>query len=160
MQKQRDQIEQHQERLCRLIESTGLMPDWPVDDETVVEIFDHLEYVVDLEKIHIYLAAGYITPPAIVAGKRSWTLKDFIELQVALEMRRQWRAFSKFHDPKKSHWQLEKERAEAAGDQKFFSDIDRYSVEDLILYLTQADERYVREAIGLALKTKLEMHDG
>jgi len=154
-----NEIAEHTERISRLMEANGFCPDWPVDDDQVLQILDSLEYRIDREKLHRYLAAKYITPPAIRGGKRSWSQAEFISLQCALEMRRQWKPFSRFHDGKKSFWELEKERAEAAGDQQFFKDIDRYSTEDLIQFLVQTNEPHVRQALGLALRTKLEMND-
>ncbi len=149
------EMEKHVDRISRLIEASGEAPSWPVDDATVLRILDRLEYRCDLEKIHQYLSAGYLGKPPIVSGKRAWGLNDFVALQIGLEMRRQWKPFSLYHDPKKSHWEIERERAEASG-QQLFSDIGKHSLEDLLHYIVECDEKHVRTAIRLAIQEKLD----
>lgn len=153
-----DEIQRHRQRVLQHLESCSVSTDFPANDEQVLRWLALLEYRVNLETLHRYLSAGYFQAPVMQSGRRSWTVEDFINFQVALEIRRMWKPFSRFHDPKKTALELRRDHTEASGEQ-LFDDLNQHSIEDLIRYCVEAEEKHVREASGMALRLKLEELD-
>ncbi len=72
----------------------------------------------------------------------------------ALEARRRWKPAPSRHDSKKSGIRLQIEAAQAHGEQPIH-DLDSHTVEDLLLQLTQTDNRTLREILYETLRLKL-----
>lgn len=98
-----------------------------------------------------FVRKGYVSDPGGVADA-VWVY-CFI---AALEARRRWKPTPCVHDPKKSGTRLLIEQMRNAGVAEPLNDIDRYTVEDLLLQLTNCDNRAVREALYEAVKAKLQ----
>ena len=132
---------------------------YPMTDQQVIEVLDSIDYRVDLETIHRYLSARYIECPTMQAGRRQWEPLDVAPLKDALEFRREWKPFSRFHDPKKSLYERLREQAEASGNANPFRDLERYSLEDLLLYWREADTQPLRDMLFTAVKIKMEANE-
>lgn len=148
-------------RIAGWWERAGLEPTYPCGTETAISLLTAVEYRVDPETIARYIASGYIPGPGRAeSGAMEWLAIDIAQLGFALEFRREWQAFSPLHDAKKSTYERGREQAERVGlaDQAC-RDIDRYSVEDLLLLLRTADTQALRDALYVALRIKLERID-
>lgn len=151
-------IAAQQERQAEVIQQADGAA-YPMTDQQVIGLLDSIDYRVGLETIHRYLSARYIECPGMQAGRRQWEPLDVVRLKDALEFRRQWKPFSRFHDAKKSLYERLREQAEASGNPNPFRDLERYSLEDLLLYWREADTQPLRDMLHAAVKIKLEANE-
>jgi hypothetical protein len=147
-------------RLAGWWERIGIEPHYPCDTATVLKLLAAVEYKADVETVHRYIADGYIVPAKDETGAHAWLAANIVEFATALEKRRMWLPFSALHDHKKSPFERGHEIAQARGlAEGVCRDIDKHTVEDLLLYLKDADTQPARDALYLALKLKLEALD-
>lgn len=114
------------------------------------ELFTALEYQATPGTIAEFVRKGYIAPddPAALS------VLDMFGLLGALERRRRWKAAPSRHDLKKSAARLHVEEGRAIG-QDPIPTLGQHSVEDLLIQLTEADSRPLRECVYEALHLKL-----
>lgn len=125
----------------------------PLDTNHVVKLLNKLGYLVDRSVVAEFVRKGYITSP-IIAGQ--WTAQQVHEFMAGLEWRRRWQVGSA-HDLKKSGAQLALEQAQLAGKHQYIEDLDQHTIEDMLVLMTLAEQRSVREALLVAVKQKLEV---
>lgn len=73
----------------------------------------------------------------------------------ALESRRRWQPTPSRHDAKKSAARLQIETARKEGID-VFNDLDATTLEDLLIQLTQTDQRQIREVLYEAVREKMD----
>lgn len=99
-----------------------------------------------------FIRKGYVSEPP----DDSWTPPYVHALCASLECRRRWLPTpNAFHDAKKSAQRIEIERMVADGIEEPVADLDRHSIEDLLIQLTQSESRMHREALHECLRLKL-----
>ena len=149
------------ERIGEWLRRADVLPNFPLQNREVVEVLRAIDYELSVATIGEFLDAGYLAPPANRSGRFYWTATDIMHFAMALEARERWQKFSPIHDCKKSAARRGRELAEQNGQaESVFSDIERYTLEDLILYLCRADDRRVRDQIREAVLIKLEQING
>ena len=121
----------------------------PTGTSDVCELLDRLGYQCTPGTLAEFVRKGYVSEPA------EWDAVSVYCLMAALELRRRWkRTPCPQHDHKKTGARLFVERSLAEGGPGV-NDLDRYSVEDLLLQLTQTGDRPTRECLFEALTLKL-----
>lgn len=102
--------------------------------------------------IHELMRKGYVGLPdaeAIIPAELS-------AIMAALECRRRWLPYpNPHHDAKKSGARLLLEQMQHAGNPAPVHDLEKFTVEDLLIRMAQSDHRGQREAIHEALRLKL-----
>ena len=148
---------QAQERLAEWWRRADRPPFYPASTDDVVELMRALEYEATVKTVVEFIDKGYIPPPVERDGRLKWAAADITAFAVALEFRRRWQKFSPIHNPKKSSSQRGREIAESQGIAAgVFHDLDRFTEEDLLLLMVEADDRNIREAFMTALQCKRE----
>lgn len=122
----------------------------PTNAAEVVELLDRLDYDCTPRTLEQFIERGYISDPG-----DCWDCVAVYCLLGGLESRRRWKPTPSKHDLKKSGARLEIEKLQAEGIDPPVVDLDRTTVEDLLIQLTQCDQRAIREVIFEALKLKL-----
>lgn len=88
-----------------------------------------------------------------------WTAPHVHQFVSGLEIRRRWLPTpNKFHDPKKSATRLMIEQAAAQGVNDPIADLDKHSLEDLLLQIAMIEDRQVREALYETIKLKMSVN--
>lgn len=143
------------ERIKMLWREADVLPAYPVCDENVVHLLKAAEYAADVDTLDRYERLGYIGCVPRRNDLRKWRASDVVSLMTALEVRRQWQPNSTLHAAKFHPFEIRQHQAEAAGADTCFDDLDRHTVEDLLIAITKADNVDVRQAIRIALCCKL-----
>src|SRR5262245_56374046 len=123
------------------------------DSYTPAEAADcahRMEYACTPAAVAEFVRKRYISDPGEV-----WEPVHVYCLLGALESRRRWQPTPCKHDLKKSGVRLEVERLRAQGVNEPIAELDRASIEDLLLQLVQCDYRATRECLYEALNLKL-----
>src|SRR5262249_16331470 len=95
---------------------------------------------------------GYI--PALDGD--GWDHEQIHRFMGALEARRRWQSGSPIHRCKKSAAQLDFETAQRESNQEYLKDLDKYTLEDLLVMLTTGEPLGLRECFLVAVRQKLE----
>lgn len=117
----------------------------------VVQLCQGMEYDCDEDTLQEFDEKGYCEKPP-----GPWTPRRIRFLIANLESRRRWQKQSRLHDPKKSLHRLRLEALDASEPHPA-ADIDKYTLEDLLLWLAKTDDRNIREGLYEAAKIKLDL---
>lgn len=143
------------ERISMLWREADVLPAYPVSDENVVNLLRAAEYLADGDTLDRYERLGYIGGVPRRNDMRRWRASDILSLMTALEVRRQWRPDSSLHAAKFHPFEIRQAQAEVAGADTCFDDLDRHTLEDLLIAMVKAGDESVRQAIRIALCVKL-----
>ncbi|HVK14432.1 MAG TPA: hypothetical protein VM597_37180 [Gemmataceae bacterium] len=127
----------------------------PVQDQftpaEVAGLLSAVGYVVTQGTLAEFVRKRYVSDPG-----DQWSPVNIYCLAAALESRRRWAPAPGPHDLKKTGIRLELERLQADGVNPPIVDLDRYTLEDLLLQMAQSDNRMEREALYETLRLKLD----
>lgn len=126
----------------------------PTTAGEVVAFLERCDYLVTARTLSEFAEKHYVSDPG-----DQWDAVAVYCLMAALESRRRWKPAPSRHDHKKTGISLQIEAARAAGVAEPINDLDRYTVEDLLLQLTQCDHRATRECLYEALREKLRGYE-
>lgn len=139
--------------LCR---QADVHPSFPMSTETVADVLAGNEYVCTVDTIRRYLDEKIIPAPDRQNGRLSWTPRDVLILQWALEFRRAWKPFSTLHNRKKNRFETLQELAQLNGQSGTFVDLALWDVGGLLaLLLEPGCDLGARQAIAVAIREKL-----
>lgn len=135
----------------QLAASVGLPVLLAYSPDQAAELAARLEFDAKPGTVAEFVRKGYLkaTDPAAL------TPQEVYQFIGGLDRRRRWKAAPSQHDLKKSNIRLHVEQGQAAGLAPFH-DLAAHSIEDLLLQLTESDERWFREVVHEALKLKLQ----
>ena len=135
-------------------------PSYPCDDGEAVELCRAVEYVIDPESFVRFWNVGAFDGVAISEGRRNWSATDIVRLATFLESRRDWQPESELHRAKKTSYELALENYRRTGKaHELFHDLETFDLRALLLLMTEADSRQMREALFVAVQIKLESFD-
>ena len=157
MQQQERTRENHEEE-CRefLSRKFGIEADYPTSTANVIKLLTNAEYLVDVAAINDLMARERIIPPKMRAGRREWLAMDVVELLAQLEHDRRWMPLSPKHHHKLTRWELHRQLAAAGQAPPVFTDIEKFSIEELLRLMIEAEQREVREMLWTAINIKLD----
>jgi hypothetical protein len=137
----------HARRRRRLAESVGMLAR---DEYTAAGCAAGHAVGVHLHPPHLteFAEKGYMLDHG-----ETWDGKSVYCLLAALESRRRWKPTPSRHDVKKSGARLQIEQAQAAGVP--ILELEQYTVEDLLIWLTGSDSRAERECLYEIARLKL-----
>ena len=134
-----------------------LEPSFPIRDGDVAALLQAVEYAIDDESLARFLIAGQFGDVAISESRRWWSGTDVVRLATFLEARRAWQPGSELHRAKKTHYELALEHCRETGEaHELFNDLERFDLRSLLLLMTEADARQMREALFVAIQIKME----
>ena len=137
----------------------GLTESYPAADGEVVRLLQGVEYVIANESLARFLIDGQFGGIAIIEGRRNWSATDVVRLASFLESRRDWLPGSTLHAAKRTSYETALENHRAVGLQHpLFHDLDRFDLKSLLLLMTEADSRQMREALYVGIQLKLESY--
>lgn len=129
---------------------------YPVDTDTVVKLLDANEYAVDRNVILRLIDQRAITGPERPNGHMAWTAIDLNALVLALEQRRMWKRFSRFHRHKLTAIETFQELAQGPGGEGFFIDLAGWDFAGLLGLLHEPGCNHgTCSAVAVALEQKL-----
>ncbi len=120
--------------------------------DEVVELLRGVGFAVVPDTLREFTAKGYCTEPP--SGR--WEAIHVHALAAALDSRRRWLPGpNQLHDAKKSPTRRDLELAKAAG-VPVFTDLEKFTLEDMLITLAECDNRMQREFVYEAVRAKLE----
>lgn len=134
--------------------NADIHPGYPASTSTVVKLMAEAEYDCTADTVAEFLRKGYLTVPTR-DGQLKWRASDIAAFATALESRRRWRWDSKMHAAKWTAFEVQLHMARAAGFDHPFDDLDKNTVEDLLLLMVKADQEHIRQGIRVLLAIKL-----
>lgn len=145
-------------RLAEAWKRADIHPVYPASTERVAQLLAAFEYDVDAGGILGLIQDGAFPPPPMRNGRREWHAQDIANLIACCEFRRLWKFPSPLHDPKRNAHERAFEAFKRAGRDpcELFEDFAAYDLRALLLLLTEADHRGMREALRVAIVAKLE----
>ena len=145
------------EKISGWWKTADIHPVYPATTELVVSLLFGMQYAVDLAVIHKAIDQNWLFHPIRKAGRFEWYACDILAMGQSLETRRLWKPLSRLHDWKKSEYQKSLQAAEAAGKdpRTVIVDLDKFSVEDLLLLMVQCNHQKAREMFYESIKIKL-----
>src|SRR5262245_24830772 len=118
--------------------------------DQAVELLDRMGYAINLGTVAEFIRKGYVGDPG-----ESWSPVAVYCLTAALEARRRWTESPDCpHNVKKTGIRLQIEQLRSEGVEPV-NDLDRHTVEDLLLQLAGSDNRAERECLYEVLRLKL-----
>ena len=126
----------------------------PANAAEAIELLTKLDYAVSKRTLEEFIERKYISDPG-----DAWDCVAVYCLMGALESRRRYKSADRRHDFKKTGIRLEIERLRAEGIDPPIHDIDDITLEDLLLQITQCDQRAIREALYETLREKLRGYE-
>ena len=148
------------QRIAHWWERAGMTPSYPAADGEVVRLCQAVEYTIDSESFVRFWNVGAFDGVAISEGRRNWSATDIVRLATFLESRRDWQPESELHRAKKTSYELALENYRRTGKaHELFHDLETFDLRALLLLMTEADSRQMREALFVAVQIKLESFD-
>lgn len=145
-------LEEAREKLRHLFAEAGLEFREPWTSAEAAKILRTLGYQAPNAIIGELTRKSYVgieNPKAIDAA-------EMFAVLIAMESRKRWAPYPNArHDVKKSQARLAVEKLQAEGTDEPINDLDRYTTEDLLLSICNADARWLRENLFEALRLKL-----
>lgn len=136
-------------------QNAGLQPSYPASTATVVKLMADAEYEVTADTVAEFLRKGYLDGVPTHNGQHKWRASDIAAFATGLETRRRWRWDSTMHAAKWCSFEIQLHMARTAGFDHPFDDLDKSTVEDLLLLMVEADQKELRQGIRLLLSLKL-----
>lgn len=136
--------------------NADIHPGYPASTATVVKLMSEAEYECTADTVAEFLRKGYLTGLPTRDGQFKWRASDIAAFATGLESRRRWRWDSKMHAAKWCAFEIQYHMARAAGLDHPFEDLDKCTVEDLLLLIVKADQEHIRQGIRLILAIKLK----
>lgn len=116
-----------------------------------VDLLTRLDYDCTLRTLEEFKEKKYVANTG-----DAWDAVRLYALTAALESRRRWKRCPSVHDWKKSGVRLQLEQLANDGVSSPISDLDAFTIEDLLLWVTGSDNRQEREALYETLRLKLQ----
>ena len=119
----------------------------------VATLMRHAGFAVTPATIPEFVRKGYIAEPL---DPGAWDASAIYTLCAALASRRRFLPTPCVHDARKSGFRLQLETIIAGGQYPPINDLDQHSIEDLLIQLTECDDRPTREILYETLRLKIE----
>lgn len=152
-----------QELLAPLWATLDDQPHYPLNTSEVLALCLAAGYDCSARRLNHWIASGQL-PTIPVKGhgpgtgqvgvSRKWRANDVVTLFALLESRRYW--LPGRHADRKSIFQIQYEKCPEETRLKLFPDLDKFTLDELLVFATTERQEIQREALYIAIKLKLE----